>query len=593
MLAAFVYVALNGASLWLSASLINSLLTDFNELVREHTALLSQTDISFNDQLKIWTNELILRDNPIDTLKVLCITILGIYIMKNVFLYLKNILIAVVQYRLIKELRENLYEKYHSLSLSFFNARRSGVLSSIMINDVSHMRNAFATSFHKLMVEPINIIFMVILLFIISWKLSLLALLVVPLAGTTIILVGRSIRRKSRRTAVKIAGIMNIINETFSSMRIVKAFTMEGYELDRFKKETTKHYQLLLRRAKLRHLSTPITETLGVSIGVLILWVGGKWVLTETGMTAEDFIRFVMLMFSILTPIKTLTNVNVDLQVGIASAERVFKVLDTESSIQEIDQPHQLTRFNSEISFNNVHFNYTVDDDRVLEDISFTIKKGQVTALVGHSGAGKSTIADLIPRFYDVVQGSITIDGIDIREVTIKSLRRLMGIVTQETLLFNDTIGANIAYGLPQIPPETIIAAAETANAMEFIAKLPEGLNTTVGEKGVKLSGGQRQRLAIARAVLKNPPILILDEATSSLDTESEMKVQSAIESLMKDRTAIVIAHRLSTIINADQILVIENGRIVEKGRHEDLLGNNGPYKHLYEIQFKDSTNGS
>ncbi len=586
MIAAVIFVVLNGTSLWLTASLVNNILTDFNQVVVQNQELLSNPSLTLNDQLKLWTNQLVLRDTPVDTLKMLCIIILAVFISKNVFLYIKDILIAFIQYRLITELREKLYEHYHSMSLSFFNDRRTGVLSSIIINDVANMRRAFATTFQKLLVEPINMFFLLVLLFVISWKLTLIALLVVPLAGATIILVGRSIRRKSRRTAVKIAGIMNIISETFTSMRIVKAFTMEDYEIKRFKAETSKFFQLIMRRARLRHISTPVTESMGVIIGVTILWFGGLEVFSQSGISAEDFIRFIILMFSILTPIKSLTNVNINLQVGVASAERVFKILDTESAIQEINDPNPIESFDSEIAFQQVYFNYQDDDDRVLENVNFTIKKGQVIALVGPSGAGKSTLADLIPRFFDVTSGEIIIDGIDIRNISLKSLRGLMGIVTQETLLFNDTIAANIAYGLPDISRSAIEQAAKTANALEFIEKYPEGFQAVIGEKGVKLSGGQRQRLAIARAVLKNPPLLILDEATSSLDTESEQKVQKAIESLMRDRTVLVIAHRLSTVQNADKIIVLEHGRIVETGIHNELIQNDGLYKQLYSKQF-------
>ncbi|MFH1850927.1 MAG: ABC transporter ATP-binding protein [Candidatus Neomarinimicrobiota bacterium] len=587
-LAAFVFVALKGASVWLTASLINNLLTDFDELLHESERILASQAPSINDQLKLWTNQLILRPTPVETLKVLCITILVTFIAKNIFLYIKNILLSIIQYKLITRLREDLYQHYHTLSLSFFNSRKSGVLSSILINDIANMRRTFATSFHKLFVEPINILFMVGLLFVISWKLTLIAVLVVPLAGVSIISVGRSIRRKSHRTSVKIAGIMNIINETFTSMRIVKAFVMEKYEVGRFKRETGKYYQLLMRRARLRHLSSPITETLGVLIGVTILWFGGLEVFSHQGITAEDFIRFVMIMFSILTPIKSLSQVNIDIQIGIASADRIFKILDTEPSIREVPDATEKTAFDTSISYNSVSFHYQEGDERVLSDVSFTLHKGQVVALVGPSGAGKSTIADLIPRFYDVESGSITIDNIDIRQMTLNSLRSLMGIVTQDTILFNDTIRANIAYGLPDVPQEAIQAAAETANALEFIERLPNGFDTMVGEKGVKFSGGQRQRLAIARAVLKNPPILILDEATSSLDTESELKVQTAIESLMRDRTTLVIAHRLSTVQNADKIIVLEHGRIVGSGTHNELIEIDGLYKYLYSIQFQD-----
>jgi len=586
-LAALIYVALNSISIWLTASLINNILTDFNKLVQQQEALRLTRDINLNEQLKLWTNQIILRDTPVKTLEILCLTILGVFILKNIFLYLKNISIAFVQTRLITEVRNKLYIHIHKLPLEFFNKKRSGELTSILVNDVQNMQDAFATSFQKLFVEPINILTFTVLLFIISWKLALLSMIIVPFTGMTIILIGRSIRRKSKRTQVQIAGIMDIINETLSSIRIVKAFVMEKYEVQRFLKENEKYFRLLFRRARLRYIASPITETIGVIIGVTLLWFGGLEVLSQKGITAEDFIRFIFLLFSTLGPIKSLGNVNIRLQTGIASAERVFHIMDTRSSIVDCPNAIQKKEFSSNIKFSHVYFNYSIEDLPVLEDISFEIQKGDVFAMVGPSGAGKSTIADLIPRFYDVNKGEITIDGIDIRKITINSLRGLMGIVSQETVLFNDTVARNIAYGLSDIPTERIIAAAKAANALEFIERMPEGINTVIGERGVKLSGGQRQRLSIARALLKNPPILILDEATSSLDTESEKLVQHAIENLMEDRTVLVIAHRLSTVKNADQIVVLDKGKIVQTGTHQELIKTAGLYKDLYDIQFE------
>jgi subfamily B ATP-binding cassette protein MsbA len=587
--AAFLYVALNSISIWLTATLINNILADFNELLHKQELLRTATDLTLNDRLKYWTNLLILRDTPLETLEFLCLTILGVFLLKNVFLYVKNILMAYVQLRLITTIRNRLYEHLHSLSMSYFDQKPSGELTSILVNDAANMRRALSTSFQKLFVEPINILVMVLILFVISWKLALLALIVVPLTGTAIILIGQSIRRKSHRTAVKIAGITNIITETLASMRVVKAFVMKDYEVWRFKRETEKYFKLLFRRARLLHLSSPITEVLGVAIGVTLLWFGGKEVMTGQGITSEDFIRFILILFSTLGPIRRLSNVNVDLQVGMASAERVFAVLDTPPLIRDAEDAVDKTSFTKEIRFNHVYFHYEGTDERVLHDVSFTIKKGEVVAIVGHSGAGKSTVADLITRFYDVSHGSITIDGIDIRKIKLASLRRLMGVVTQETILFDDTIRNNIAYGDAEMPEEKIRTAAQAANALEFIEAMPDGFDTIIGEKGVKLSGGQRQRLAIARALLKNPPILILDEATSSLDTESEKVVQQAIEELMRERTVLVIAHRLSTVVSADKIIVMKRGRIVEEGNHQELLAVGGYYQQLYDLQFQEA----
>ena len=584
-LSAFIYVIFNSLSIWLTASLFNNILTDFDELIRNHE-ILTRTKVSLNDQLKYWTNELILRDSPVESLKVLCLVLLGAFFIKNIFLYLKNISLTYIQFNLITSLRNRIYGHLHSMSLSYFDKARSGELTSIVINDVSNMRVAFGTSFHKLFVEPINIVVFVALLIIINVKLALVAAIIVPLTGATIIAIGKSIRRKSKRTAEKIARIMNIMTENLNSIRVVKAFAMESHETERFHKEQKRYYQLLLRRAKLRLISSPLTETIGAIIGVTLLWIGGRDVLVNAGMNSEDFIRFILILFSVLGPVRLLSNVSMELQKGVASADRVFDVLDTPSAIVSKSDAEQVTAFNERISFDQVSFHYE-GSDTVLDDISFELKKGTILALVGPSGAGKSTIADLIPRFYDVNSGRITIDGKDICDIELNSLRRLMGIVSQETILFDDTIRSNITYGINSTDEDQLKAVARTANALDFILEQPQGFDTVIGEKGVRLSGGQRQRIAIARAVLKNPPILILDEATSALDTESERLVRSALETLIADRTVLVIAHRLSTIQKADMIIVMDEGRIVEQGNHDDLIAKKGLYSKLHKNQFR------
>jgi len=584
-ISAFIYVAFNGLSVWLTASLFNNILTDFEDLIINHDNL-RNTKVSINDQLKYWTNELILRDSALESLKVLCYTIIGSFLFKNIFLYIKNIALTYIQFNLITRLRVRLYAHLQKMSLSYFDQSQSGALSSIVLNDVSNMRVAFGASFHKLFVEPINIILFVALLLIINLKLALISIIIVPLSGAIVILIGRSIRRKSKRTAEKIARIMSIMAENLNSIRVVKSFSMESFETDRFTSEQERYYQLIFRRAKLRLISSPIIEMIGAFIGVCLLWIGGHDVLVAQNMNSEDFIRFILILFSVLGPIRNLSNVSVELQKGFASADRVFEVLDTPESIKSKPNATTISELNDQISFNNVSFNYD-GTDSVLKDISFNMKKGTVTAVVGSSGAGKSTIADLIPRFYDVVNGSVTMDGVDIKDIEIKSLRRLMGIVSQETILFNDTIGSNIKYGLQGVSDNRLELAAKNANAFDFIKDQPEGFETMIGEKGVRLSGGQRQRIAIARGILKNPPILILDEATSSLDTESEHLVQTAIDNLMADRTVLVIAHRLTTVENADSILVMDSGQIVASGTHQELLNQEGIYTRLYNKQFK------
>ena len=580
-IASLFYVVFNSLSIWLTASLINNILIDFDQLIEKHSALSGQI-LTLNDQLKYWTNEIILRETPRETLKVLCITILIVFVVKNIFLYIKNICLSYVQFNLITSIRNKLYHHFHSLSLSFFDKTRTGELSSIIVTDVSNMRVALGTSFHKVFVEPINILMFITLLFVINTKLALYATVIIPITGVIIFWIGRSIRRKSRRTAKQIAGIMGILNEILNSVRVVKAFGTEDYERKRFKKEQEQYYKLIFQRARLRLTASPITETIGAIIGVLLLWIGGMDVLVTGTMNSEDFIRFILILFSVLGPIRLLSNVSINLQKGVASAERVFEIFDTHVEIEDSPDAVDIPLFSNEIGFHKVCFNYDADAP-VIQDVSFSIPRGKVVAIVGPSGAGKSTIADLIPRFYDVDSGSISIDGIDIRHVKLISLRSKMGIVTQETILFDETIEFNIAYGIEHYTQEKLNAATQAANAYDFILEQPQGFQTIIGEKGIKLSGGQRQRIAIARAILRNPPILILDEATSSLDTESERKVQLALENLMRDRTTLVIAHRLSTIQRADIIIVLDKGCIMETGNHLSLLNKGGLYQKLYE----------
>ena len=585
-LAAIVFVLLNTASIWLTASLINNILADFDKIVQTQAEWAGKAGLTLNEKLKYWTNVLILRETPLESLKVLCLSILTVFFIKNIFLYIKNILLRIVELKLVKEIRDRLYKHIQTLSLGYFNRQHTGSITSIVMNDVEQLQIALAVVFQRLFVEPINILTFVALLFIISWKLALIAIIIIPLAGIAILSIGRSIRRKSRRTQIKIAEIMQILTETLTSIRIVKAFVNEKEEIKNFTRESNHYFKLLLKRARLDLIAGPTTETFGVIIGVVLLWYGGMEVLAQKGISAEDFIRFILILFSILGPIKQLSNVNLKIQIGAASAERIFGLLDTPAEVVEDPDPVNLDVFNNAIEFDQIHFEYSDSDDRVLDGVSFSIQKGDVVALVGPSGSGKSTIADLIPRFFDVSKGALRIDGNDVRKISFSSLRGSMGIVTQEVILFNDTIRKNIAYGQSDVTEEGIQKAAEAANALEFIEQTPDGFDTLIGERGVNLSGGQKQRLAIARALLKNPPILILDEATSALDTESEKMVQKAIEVLMKDRTVLVIAHRLSTVQNADKIVVLDKGKILEVGSHNELYEKGGLYRRLYDIQF-------
>ena len=585
LISGLFFVAFNTLSIWLTASLINNVLIDFDKLLEKQQQLLNKLEPSLNEKLKIAVNQLVLRETNIETLKVLCLSIICVFIFKNIFLYLKNLSTSYVQIRIVTNLRNRIYAHLHSLSLSFFHKRKFGDLTSVIMNDVGTLNQAIGATFQKIIVEPINIISFAILLFIISSKLMLVALLIIPLNQILVQFLGGSIRRKAKRDTLQIGGILSLVTETLSSIRIVKAFAMEKKEIAKFDKESWKYFDLLFRKAKLQLLSTPIIEIIGISMAVLLLWIGGSKVIVGSELSSEDFLRFMFLLFSMLGPIRSLSNVHIKLQNGYASAERIFEILDQETEIKNIGQEN-ITDLKSSIKFKKVDFSYDQGETFKLSDISFEIPKGCTYALVGESGSGKSTIADLLPRFYDVSNGSINIDNKNIKEYDLESIRKIMGIVTQETILLNISVRENIAYGENKIDNDLIIKSAIGANANDFIKKLDKGYDTIIGERGVKLSGGQRQRIAIARAIYKNPSILILDEATSALDSKSEKLVQEALDNLMADRTALVIAHRLSTIIKADKIIVLEDGKIKEVGNHKELYNKKGSYYDLHNTQF-------
>lgn len=585
LISGLFFVAFNTLSIWLTASLINNVLIDFDKLLEKQQQLLNKLEPSLNEKLKIAVNQLVLRETNIETLKVLCLSIICVFIFKNIFLYLKNLSTSYVQIRIVTNLRNRIYAHLHSLSLSFFHKRKFGDLTSVIMNDVGTLNQAIGATFQKIIVEPINIISFAILLFIISSKLMLVALLIIPLNQILVQFLGGSIRRKAKRDTLQIGGILSLVTETLSSIRIVKAFAMEKKEIAKFDKESWKYFDLLFRKAKLQLLSTPIIEIIGISMAVLLLWIGGSKVIVSSELSSEDFLRFMFLLFSMLGPIRSLSNVHIKLQNGYASAERIFEILDQDTEIKNIGQEN-ITDLKSSIKFKKVDFSYDQGETFKLSDISFEIPKGCTYALVGESGSGKSTIADLLPRFYDVSNGSINIDNKNIKEYDLESIRKIMGIVTQETILLNISVRENIAYGENKIDNDLIIKSAIGANANDFIKKLDKGYDTIIGERGVKLSGGQRQRIAIARAIYKNPSILILDEATSALDSKSEKLVQEALDNLMADRTALVIAHRLSTIIKADKIIVLEDGKIKEVGNHKELYNKKGSYYDLHNTQF-------
>ena len=584
LLSSLLFVIFNAFSIWMVSTLISTIMNPGKSVPPN---VLSTA--SLHEKMEGLAYQLIGSGSQLEQLKMLCLILVVSYVMKNVFFYINNVSLSYVQNRMIMDIRNQLFSHLQNLPLSFFKKSKSGELSSIIMNDVSSMRVAFTQSIQSLINEPISIFVLLGMLFIISSKLTLYAIITVPLSALIITKLGQSIRRKAMRSSLSIAGIMNILQETLSGIRVVKAFAMEKFEVKRFMSETKKYFSLTFKQENLRNLSTPINDLIGVSLGVILLWIGANEVIVHGNLTPDGFIRFIIYLFAMLQPARKLGNVNAQIQGGLASAERVFSIIDIKSNITNPIHPVEIQEFTNHIKFNNVSFQYEKSEKLILSSININIHRGEVLALVGSSGAGKSTFADLIPRFYDVSSGEIIIDGIDIRKLTVENLRSLMGIVSQDTILFNDTVAHNISYGLPEAGIDEIRQAAKTANALEFIDNLPNGFDTIIGEKGTRLSGGQRQRISIARALLKNPDILILDEATSALDTESERKVQDAIDTLVQNRTVIVIAHRLSTITKADQIIVLDEGEILESGTHKKLLEINGKYKHLYNIQFGES----
>jgi subfamily B ATP-binding cassette protein MsbA len=539
------------------------------------------------DSLRLRLETFLLRGSRAEALWRSVWAFFFIFLAKNLTQYVSRILTFYVAQRVIKDMRDALFRQYTRLPLGFFHRYRAGELISRATNDVQIANKCVNVSFTNLIRDPILIVAYLGLCLYISWQLTLLALLVLPLSIGVIVQIGKRLRRYSFRQQEQLANLTSVLHETVYGIRVVKAFVTETAENRRFLRESERHFAALFKIARMERLSSPLSEMLSASVGLFILWYGGRQVLVEGELSASLFLTFMFSLFSMVKPIKELGKVNNALQEGVAAAERIFAILDQPPEVAD-HAGRRLPAVQGAVEFRNVSFGYDPDEP-VLRDIDLRVAPGEVVALVGSSGAGKSTLVDLIPRFYDPDLGQILIDGQDVREFSLESLRRAMGIVTQEVILFNDTIAANIAYGLPDSEPGAIQAAARAANAHDFIMQTPRGYDTWIGDRGTRLSGGQRQRLSIARAILKNPPILILDEATSALDTESEQLVQEAIDRLVHDRTTFVIAHRLSTIQNAHRIFVLRRGRIVESGNHDELLAAGGHYADLYHLQFRDT----
>ena len=526
----------------------------------------------------------------ISTLKWVPFIIIGIFLFKGLATYGQNVLMSSIGLRIVTNLRNTLYEKIQLQSLSFFAEHPTGLLMSRITNDVASVQTASSEAVTSLVKDTVMLISLIAVIFYTDWKLALIAIVVIPVAIYPISWFGRKIRKVTTSLQITVGTLNSLLQETISGTRIVKAFCMEKHEYDRFAKENERIYKFNMKSISINAISSPLMEVLG-GVGIAAVIFYGGYNVVQGHSTPGTFFAFIAASLMLYEPIKRLTNVNNTINQGIAGADRVFSIIDHVPDIMDKPGAGVLPKVTKGIEIENVTFSY--ETEPVLKNINLSIKAGEVVAFVGMSGGGKTSLVNLIPRFYDVSEGRILIDGQDIRDVTVQSLRSQIAMVTQQTILFNDTVRNNIAYGDIQTTEDEIINAAKAANAHNFIMKLPKGYDSNIGELGTKISGGEKQRISIARALLKDAPILILDEATSSLDTEAEIEVQDALDNLMKGRTTLVIAHRLSTIRNADRIIALVNGRIVEEGDHNTLMAKKGEYYRLYNLQFKDETNGN
>ena len=520
-------------------------------------------------------------------LNLIAAGILVVMFTRGVFYYGQSYLVSYVGQRVIIDVRSVLFRKFQKMPLSYYDKQQTGTVMSYITNDVSAMQSAIVDNLIELVTESSILIGSLAMMIYLDWKLRLLTLMTIPLVGFAMKIFGRKLKRSSTVIQERAAEITSLLQESISAIRVVKSFVRETYEIRRFEEQNWKNFQAAMKNVKLTSLLTPTVEFLAAIAVTFIVWFGGYEVVNEV-ITAGELVAFLTYAVNLANPVKRLSRVYAAIQKAMAAADRVFEVMDLDEKITDVPGAKPLPPIKGEVEFKDITFSYK-EGQPALQHISLKAEPGQMIALVGPSGSGKSTIANLIPRFYDVDSGTISIDGHDIRQVTADSLREQIGLVPQETMLFSTTVMENIRYGRLDATDEEVVEAARAANAEEFIKDLPEGYDTKLGERGLNLSGGQRQRLAIARAILKNPRVLILDEATSALDTESEKIVQDALDKLMVGRTSFVIAHRLSTIFNADQIFVVENGHLREHGTHEELLAAGGLYSNLYNIQFRQN----
>jgi subfamily B ATP-binding cassette protein MsbA len=524
------------------------------------------------------------NEGPMAALIVICIASIVIFLFKNLFRYAAMYFLAFLRTGMVKDIQDSLYLKIVDLPISFFSEKRKGDLLARMTADVKEVEGSIINSLEGLVREPITIIIFLVSMLIVSVKLTLFVFLFLPIAGFIISAVGKRLKSQSLAAQKENGIFLSFLEETLGGLKVIKGFNAESKLTQKFTESTNRFKNIMTSVLHRKGLASPFSEFLGVAVVITVLWYGGSLVFSNnSALEPQEFMGYIGMFYSIINPVKAITTVNYSIKKGNAAGERIFEILETENTIQEPENPTAITSVEKDIQFKNVSFKY--EDENILEDFNLKVNKGHTVALVGQSGSGKSTVANLITRFYDVNSGSIEIDGINIKQIDKKSLRGLMGLVTQDSILFNDSVRNNIALGKENATDQEIIEAAKIANAHDFIISLPNGYETNIGDSGNKLSGGQKQRLSIARAVLKNPPIMILDEATSALDTESERLVQDALEKMMRNRTSIVIAHRLSTIQNADSIVVMSQGKILEQGTHKELMQSKKGYKKLVELQ--------
>ncbi len=536
--------------------------------------------------LQLSYQKYMLKGTKGEILKRFCIMIFLLMLFKNISFWLQAYFSSRALESIIRDIRFAIYKHLQTLSMGFFTKKRTGELVSRTINDTGLLNEMISLSISNLIKDPFLVVIYFVFLLVLNWRLTLLILVALPPVLFGMNKLGKHLKRYSLKGQERMAELYSHLQETLESMKIVKAFGTKEYEIQRFWRRLNEFFKVNLKRIWVQKLSTPFNEVIGTGVAIFIFWYGGKQVLELGTFRPEEFVQYIFALLMIMQPIKALANDYANIMQGLAAAERIFALIDTPPEIKSVPNAPRVKGFKECISFNNVSFWYSPDKEPALKNVTFTLHKGEILAIVGPSGSGKTTITELMLRFYDPQQGKICLDNTDIRELELWSYRSLFGLVTQDVILFYETIKGNIAYGLNDVPLEDIIEVAKIANAHDFIMRLPQGYDTIIGERGVTLSGGERQRIAIARAIIRSPEILILDEATSSLDTESEMLVQEAIERIIKGRTVLVIAHRLSTVRNAHRIIVLDKGEIVEEGNHETLIEANGLYKTLYSLQF-------